>query len=123
MLPLQMSTERQVPREFMANVLVDDDGGEIFPPGRRGASERGRRLFFERYGCASCPSPAAAATTVRRWTTPAKLRSGWIAWWLQGPQRWRADVRCPDFGMDADDARDWPRFSSRRPVHPTAGTP
>lgn len=43
------------------------------------AAARGRRL--------GCRSHAAV-----------RLKPGWVAWWLQGPRRWRDDVRCPDFG-------------------------
>ena len=27
--------------------------------------------------------------------TSTRLKPGWIYTWLKGPQRWRADVRCP----------------------------
>jgi mono/diheme cytochrome c family protein len=33
-----------------------------------------------------------------------RLKPGWIFTWLKGPQRWRADVRCPDFGLTDTDA-------------------
>ena len=39
-----------------------------------------------------------------------RLKPGWVAWWLQGPQRWRKDVRCPDYGMEATDAEDLAAF-------------
>ena len=46
------------------------------------------------------PRRLAAATTARRSPTPAtRLKPGWIYTWLKGPQRWRADVRCPDYGL------------------------
>jgi hypothetical protein len=35
-----------------------------------------------------------------------RLKSGWIEWWLQGPQRWKADVRCPNYGMPDGDPTD-----------------
>ena len=34
----------------------------------------------------------------------ARLRPGWVFTWLKGPQRWRADVRCPDYGLTDTDA-------------------
>ena len=36
--------------------------------------------------------------------TAKRLRPGWVYSWLKGPQRWRADVRCPDYGLDDGDA-------------------
>ncbi|MFQ5719960.1 MAG: c-type cytochrome, partial [Acidobacteriota bacterium] len=68
----------------------------------------GRRLFHEQYGCQSCHM----VNNQGGYNGPLmdglgdRLKSGWVAWWLQGPQRWRADVRCPDFGMDVTDAED-----------------
>jgi hypothetical protein len=35
----------------------------------------------------------------------ARLKTGWIYTWLKGPQRWRADAREPDYGLDDADAR------------------
>ncbi len=36
--------------------------------------------------------------------TSSRLKPGWIYYWLKGPQRWRADVRCPDYGLTDTDA-------------------
>jgi mono/diheme cytochrome c family protein len=33
-----------------------------------------------------------------------RLRPGWVFTWLKGPQRWRGDVRCPDYGLTDTDA-------------------
>jgi mono/diheme cytochrome c family protein len=33
-----------------------------------------------------------------------RLKPGWTFAWLKGPQRWRADVRCPDYGLTDLDA-------------------
>lgn len=96
--------------DYMENVYLDDDiPGEIFPDGPPPEqAARGRRLFFERYGCQACHQAEGAGGYYGPPLddTPEKLESGWIAWWLQGPQRWRDDVRCPDYGLDATDARD-----------------
>ncbi|MFQ5670739.1 MAG: c-type cytochrome [Acidobacteriota bacterium] len=96
--------------EFMENVYVDDDiPGEIFPDGPPPDQvERGRRLYFERYGCQSCHMVASKGGYYGPLLDGLgeRLKSGWIAWWLQGPQRWGPDIRCPDFGLDARDARD-----------------
>ena len=34
----------------------------------------------------------------------SRLRPGWTFTWLKGPQRWRADVRCPDYALTDLDA-------------------
>lgn len=115
MIPLGMPTEEAAfIADFINDVYLDDRiPGEIFaqgvPPQK---SERGRRLFFERYGCQACHQVAGTGGYYGPPLddTPGKLRSGWIAWWLQGPQRWRRDVRCPDYGMEAEDADDLAAF-------------
>lgn len=35
---------------------------------------------------------------------PKRLKPGWTYTWLKGPQRWRADVRCPNYGLTDTDA-------------------
>ena len=51
-----------------------------------------------------------------------RLKSGWVYWWLQGPQRWRADVREPDYGLDDKDARDLAAFIVSIPVPKPPGS-
>ena len=36
--------------------------------------------------------------------TSTRLKPGWIYTWLKAPQRWRADVRCPNYGLSDTDA-------------------
>lgn len=36
--------------------------------------------------------------------THARLKPGWVFRYLQNPQRWRADVRCPNYGLTDTDA-------------------
>lgn len=36
--------------------------------------------------------------------TQKRLQPGWVFAWLKGPQKWRADVRCPDYGLTDTDA-------------------
>jgi mono/diheme cytochrome c family protein len=36
--------------------------------------------------------------------TQTRLQPGWVFAWLKGPQKWRADVRCPDYGLTDTDA-------------------
>ena len=100
--------------DFMDNVYVNDEiPGEIFParPPQE-QTERGYRLFYERYGCQACHQIGNAGGYYGPPLdqSPVKLKSGWIAWWLRGPQRWRRDVRCPDYGLDETDARDLTAF-------------
>jgi cytochrome c2 len=33
-----------------------------------------------------------------------RLKPGWTYAWLKGPQKWRADVRCPNYGLNDADA-------------------
>jgi len=111
MIPLRMPEEEAAfLSNYIENVYLDDEiPGEIFPAGPPPEqAARGRRLFFERYGCQACHQAEGAGGYYGPPLdeTPQKLESGWIAWWLQGPQRWRADVRCPDYGLEATDARD-----------------
>jgi len=126
MIPFGMSDERAAfLADFVSNVFVDDDiPGDIFPDGPPPAqAEHGSHLFFERYGCQSCHQKGGRGGYYGPPldATPGKLRSGWIAWWLQGPQRWRADVRCPDFGIGPDDARDLAAFLMT-PAQPATAT-
>ena len=121
MIPLRMPEEEAAfLANFMENVYVEDSIAEdIFPSGvPREQSERGRKLFYERYGCQSCHQLGSAGGYYGPPldAVPAKLKSGWIAWWLQRPQRWRADVRCPDFGLDEANARDLAAFLSSPPA-------
>lgn len=121
MIPLWMP-EEEAGRlaDFIDNVYLDDAiPGELFPggpPPERAA--RGRRLFFERHGCQACHQVGGVGGYYGPPLddSPGKLESGWIAWWLQGPQRWRADVRCPDYGLDETDAQDLAAFLSSFPA-------
>ncbi len=36
--------------------------------------------------------------------TQARLKPGWVFRYLQNPQRWRADIRCPNYGLTDTDA-------------------
>src|SRR3990167_7147342 len=127
MIPLWMPREEAAfLADFMKNVYLDDAiPGEIFPdgvPAQR--AERGRRLFFERYGCQACHQAEGVGGYYGPPLddAPKKLESGWIAWWLKGPQRWRADVRCPNYGLDETDATDLAAFLAALPVT-AAATP
>ncbi|MBD3868733.1 MAG: c-type cytochrome [Acidobacteria bacterium] len=100
--------------DYMENVYVDDAIPELlFPDGVPPESvERGRKLFYERYGCQSChmiDNQGGYYGPILN-GLGARLKPGWTFWWLQGPQRWRADVRCPDQGIPTEDATDLAGF-------------
>jgi mono/diheme cytochrome c family protein len=111
MIPLRMPDEEAgFLAGFMENVYLDDSvPGEIFPGGPSAEQvERGRKLFYERYGCQACHMVGGKGGYYGPLLDGAGLRlnSGWVYWWLKKPQRWRADVREPDYGLSDEDARD-----------------
>lgn len=117
MIPLGLPQEEAAfMAQFMGNVYVDNDiPGEIFADGPPPDQvQRGRDLFFERYGCQACHQVEGKGGYYGPLLDEAgnRLHSGWILWWLQGPQRWRPDVRCPDYGLDEPDARDLAAYLS-----------
>lgn len=121
MIPLKMSEEEaSFLADFMHEVYVDNAiPQEIFPRGPAPAQvERGRNLFFERHGCHACHLAGGRGGYYGPPLdgTGERLASGWVAWWLRGPQRWRADVRCPDYGLSEEDARDLAAFVVSMPA-------
>jgi len=65
----------------------------------------GERLYVT-YGCRSCH---IAGSTGGYYGPPlsdthSRLKTGWVFRFLQNPQRWRADIRCPNYGMSDTDA-------------------
>ncbi len=115
MIPLRMSVqEAAFISDFIENVYVDNQiPEEIFPAGApRDSVERGRHLFFERHGCQACHTVEGRGGYYGPLLDGAvdRLKSGWVFWWLRGPQRWRPDIRCPDYGLDETDARDLTAF-------------
>jgi mono/diheme cytochrome c family protein len=128
MIPLRMPQEEAAfLADFMENVYVDNDTPvDVFPGGAPPAQvERGRTLFHERYGCRNCHMIGGKGGYYGPLLDGAgsRLNSGWVEAWLKKPQRWRADVRCPDFGLDDDDARDLAAYVVSIPSPPaTPGT-
>jgi mono/diheme cytochrome c family protein len=110
MIQLQMPDEqRAFIASFAENVLRDEHiPGEIFPAAPAAEEvERGRKLFHERYGCQACHMIGGKGGYYGPLLDGAgqRLKTGWIYSWLKGPQRWRADAREPDYGLDDADAR------------------
>ena len=65
----------------------------------------GERLYVT-LGCRACHIVGSSGGYVGPPLTEAarRLKPGWSYTWLKGPQRWRADVRCPDYGLTDTDA-------------------
>ncbi|MFQ5700732.1 MAG: c-type cytochrome [Acidobacteriota bacterium] len=127
MIPLRMpEPEARFMADFMQNVYVDKRVPvDIFPDGPSPKQiERGRRLFHERFGCQSCHMVKGKGGYYGPILDGSgdRLRPEWIAWWLKGPQRWRADVRCPDYGIEDQDARDLAAYiDALTPEEPSTG--
>jgi cytochrome c2 len=84
----------------------------------------GARLYVT-LGCRSCHIIGSSGGYYGPPLTDsaARLKSGWTYFWLKGPQRWRADVRCPDFGLTDRDALRLTAYIAtlRQPRTPTKG--
>ena len=65
----------------------------------------GQRLYTS-LGCRACHIVGATGGYYGPPLTEAakRLKPGWVYTWLKGPQRWRADVRCPDYSLTDTDA-------------------
>jgi mono/diheme cytochrome c family protein len=65
----------------------------------------GQRLYTS-LGCRACHiiGPGGGYVGPPLTDTQTRLQPGWVFTWLKGPQRWRADVRCPDYGLTDTDA-------------------
>jgi hypothetical protein len=65
----------------------------------------GQRLYVG-LGCRGCHILGSSGGYYGPPLTEAgkRLKPGWTYAWLKGPQRWRADVRCPDYGLSDTDA-------------------
>jgi cytochrome c2 len=65
----------------------------------------GQRLYVG-LGCRGCHILGSSGGYYGPPLTEAgkRLKPGWTYAWLKGPQRWRADVRCPDYGLTDTDA-------------------
>jgi cytochrome c2 len=68
------------------------------------ASE-GQRLYTS-LGCRACHIVGTAGGYYGPplTDTQTRLQPGWVFAWLKRPQAWRADVRCPDYGLTDTDA-------------------
>jgi mono/diheme cytochrome c family protein len=85
-----------------ASIPADPFAGR--PPSDADPDE-GRRLYTS-LGCQACHILGEGGGYYGPPLTDAakRLKPGWVYTWLKGPQRWRADVRCPDYGLTDTDA-------------------
>lgn len=65
----------------------------------------GKRLYTE-LGCRGCHivGQSGGYYGPPLTDTASRLVPGWVYHWLKGPQKWRADVRCPNYGLSDSDA-------------------
>ncbi len=111
--------------DYIADVFLDDAipsdafGGRPPAPEEIAAGER----TYSRLGCNSCHILGQAGGYYGPPLSDAgdRLKSGWIAYWLENPQRWRADVRCPNYGLSREQVVELTAFVSTR--HKIAADP
>jgi len=90
--------------DFYVDPAIPDD-----PFAGRSSSDadplEGQRLYTT-LGCRACHILGSSGGYYGPPLTEAgkRLRPGWIFAWLKGPQRWRADVRCPNYALTDTDA-------------------
>jgi len=84
--------------------IVPDDPWAGRPASDKDAAE-GQRLYTT-YGCRSCHIVGSNGGYYGPplTDTHTRLKPGWVFRFLQNPQRWRADIRCPNYGMSDTDA-------------------
>lgn len=92
---------------FVGRPASDADPGE------------GQRLYAT-LGCRACHILGSSGGYYGPPLTDSgkRLKSGWIYAWLKGPQRWRADVRCPNYGLTDTDALRLTAYLSTLPLAP-----
>lgn len=123
MLQFQMpENQRTFIANFIENVMRDDSIPEtIFStPPTREAVERGRKLYYQRYGCQACHMVAGKGGYYGPMLdgAGARLKDGWVYTWLKGPQHLKADAQDPDYGLDDADARDLTAYVMSIPALP-----
>ncbi len=87
-----------------ADPSVPDDPFAGRPASDRDAAE-GERLYTT-LGCRACHIIGATGGYYGPplSDTRTRLKPGWVFRYLQNPQRWRADNRCPNYGLSDTDA-------------------
>ena len=86
----------------------------------------GQRLYTT-LGCRACHiiGPSGGYVGPPLTDTQTRLQPGWVFTWLKGPQKWRADVRCPDYGLTDTDALRLTAYleTLKAPPAPTGSAP
>jgi mono/diheme cytochrome c family protein len=77
------------------------------------AVTNGANVFRDK-GCRSCHTVGDTGGYVGPPLSEAgdRLQSGWIAYWLENPQRWRREARCPNYGLNENEIRELTAFLS-----------
>ena len=90
-------------------LLNDSVPREIFPQGKPDAEEiaRGKRLYYERYGCQACHQVSSTGGYVGPPLdgVGGRLISGYIFTYLKNPQKIKPAVPEPNYGLDDTEAR------------------
>ena len=89
---------------WYVNGSIPEDPFAGRPDSDRDATE-GARLYTT-LGCRSCHiiDKNGGYYGPPLTDTRARLKPGWVYRFLQDPQRWRADIRCPNYGLTETDA-------------------
>jgi cytochrome c2 len=113
-LPERMPTLHMTPEEaakladavdmLYVDPSIPDDPFAGRPESDRDAAEGGR--LYTTLGCRACHIIGAGGGYYGPplTDTHARLKPGWVFRYLQNPQRWRPDVRCPNYGLTETDA-------------------
>lgn len=109
-------TEAQQMADYISTVYVDDaiPARASLNQGRNPATvANGARLFRDK-GCQSCHIVGKTGGYVGPPLGEAgdRLQSEWIAFWLDNPQQWRREARCPNYGLSQDEIRDLTAYLS-----------
>ncbi len=102
----EATTLAQALETFYLDPSIPEDPFEGQPATSRDPEE-GKRLY-DTLGCRACHILGEKGGYYGPPLNDAghRLKPGWTYAWLKGPQKWRADVRCPNYGMtDADALR------------------
>jgi mono/diheme cytochrome c family protein len=131
LLPERMPRLRMTPEEagaladaiesFYVDPSIPEDPFAGRPASDADAVE-GQRIYVT-LGCRSCHilGDSGGYYGPPLTDSPRRLKAGWIFAWLKGPQRWRADVRCPNYGLSDTDALRLTSYLESLPEAPAPG--
>jgi len=109
---------------FYLDPAIPEDPFDGQPASSRDPEE-GKRLY-DTLGCRACHILGDKGGYYGPPLTEAgrRLKPGWTYTWLKGPQKWRADVRCPSYGLSDTDAlrlTSYLQTLTQKPAAPKAG--